>query len=127
MSQSNEWAKGVIKLHSQIQSMVETLMGDLQEQWPTDVDELLIKKGNPKEAVAKMSAVEKLEKIIKLAKSRPSSTEALTTALDLIFEMRYGWPPGTADKMTFPEVFVALEHAMEHDDPSKPSVWELTK
>jgi hypothetical protein len=44
----------------------------------------------------------------------------------MIFEPRYGWPPGTAAKMTIPEICLALENAIEHDNPAKPSVWEIT-
>jgi len=53
-------------------------------------------------------------------------TDDLFTALDLIFEHRYGWAHGTAEHLTIPEIFIALEHALEYDAPGKPSVWEIS-
>jgi hypothetical protein len=45
--------------------------------------------------------------------------------LGFIFGERYGWTDEEVDGMTTPEVFIALEHAMEFDAPSKKSVWSL--
>jgi len=51
--------------------------------------------------------------------------ELLRASLGFIFGERYGWTEEAIDEMTLPEVFIALEHAMECDDPSKKSVWNL--
>ena len=58
---------------------------------------------------------------------RPETTafELLRASLGFIFWERYGWTEETIDGMTLPEVFIALEHAMECDAPSKKSVWNL--
>jgi len=54
-------------------------------------------------------------------------TENTIAALDLAFRERYGWREGTVAKMPLWNVFLALEHAMDYDDPYKPSIWEITK
>jgi hypothetical protein len=51
--------------------------------------------------------------------------DTVMPTLDMIFGPRYGWPEGTAKTMTIPELCLALEHAIEHDDPAKPSVWRM--
>jgi hypothetical protein len=53
--------------------------------------------------------------------------EIIRTSLDLIFEQRYGYPQGTTKGMTAEQMRLALEHAMEHDDRLKPSVWKITE
>jgi hypothetical protein len=58
-------------------------------------------------------------------RSETTVFELLRASLGLIFRQRYGWTEEAIDGMTLPEVFIALEHAMECDAPSKMSVWSL--
>ena len=57
---------------------------------------------------------------------KESWLETTFLTLDMIFQGRYGWAEGDAKKKTIPELCVALEHAMENDDPNRPSIWEMT-
>jgi hypothetical protein len=57
---------------------------------------------------------------------KESWLDTVLPTLDMLFEERYGWPEGTAKTKTILELCLALEHAVEHDDPQKPSVWEIT-
>lgn len=46
--------------------------------------------------------------------------------LDMLFQQRYGWPEGEVHTKRIGELCLALEHAVEHDDRNKPSVWSMT-
>ncbi len=53
--------------------------------------------------------------------------DTIIPTLDVIFAQRYGWKEGIANKMTVTEMYIALENAIEHDDPQKPSIWDMTE
>jgi hypothetical protein len=60
-------------------------------------------------------------------KKQKTKSDNIIVALDMIFNLRYGWPEGTIASMPVSDLLLALDHAMEYDDPSKPSIWEITK
>jgi hypothetical protein len=57
---------------------------------------------------------------------KESWLETVLQTLDMMFQQRYGWAEGAVRMKTIPELCIALEHAIEHDDPTKPSVWVMT-
>jgi hypothetical protein len=58
----------------------------------------------------------------------PLFNESTLVALDLIFEQRYGWEPGTVSKLGAEQLWEALRHAMDTDKMRDPKgIWRLTK
>jgi len=53
--------------------------------------------------------------------------DTVQTYLAMIFEQRYGWPEEKTKSMNIHELAIALEHAVEHDEQGKPSIWDVTK
>jgi hypothetical protein len=106
-------------LQSKIESMVESILDGVNKRHPHTMDELLQKGdfGNNKSLTI---ATEN-----KPARTDTTAFELLRASLGFIFQERYGWTDEIIDRLTLPEVFTALEHAMEWDAPSKMSVWNL--
>jgi len=112
-------------LETKIAFMVEAILKGVNERHPHSMDELLHKHEigrNNTFAIATTGKVSKRDKVIK---SETTAFEFLRASLGFIFQERYGWKEEAVDGMTLPEVFIALEHAMECDSPSKKSVWSL--
>jgi hypothetical protein len=112
-------------LGSKIASMVKAILEGVNERHPHSMDELLHKSefgNNNTLAIAITGDVSKRHK-----DTRPETAafELLRASLGFIFQARYGWTGEAVDGMTMPEVFIALEHAMECDAPSKKSVWSF--
>jgi len=106
-------------LQIKIEFMVEEILLGVNKRHPHTMDELLHKNefGNNKT----------LTKAITDKVTRPETTafELLRASLGFIFKERYGWTEEEIDFMTLPQVFIALEHAVSYDAPSKKSVWNL--
>jgi hypothetical protein len=103
------------------------LLGDaVFAHLPSTADEFLNLLGATASELEKMPVQEMLAR---LSANRPKETwiDTVRTALDMLFQQRYGWPEGRALAMSIEDLRIALEHAIEHDDPTKPSVWALTK
>ena len=103
-------------LQSRIEFMVEAILKGVNERHPHSMDELLQINEFGNNNVSEPCKVSGPETI---------AFELLRASLGFIFGKRYGWTEDAIDKMTLPEVFIALEHAMEFDAPTKKSVWNL--
>src|SRR5208337_1022794 len=113
----------LIDLQSTIESMVHAILEDANKRHPHSMDELMHihECSNDKTIItAPATGVSVPSKAIK---AETAAFEVLRASLGLIFGERYGWTEEAIDDMTLPEVFIALEHAMEYDDPTKKSVW----
>lgn len=108
-----------------VESLVWVLMGDISVKYPGSFDEYLRQHGINQDEINGMSPVQKMNRASELA--TPQRIANILTSLDLIFEARYGWAPGTAGNMKAAELFEALDHALNYDAPGKRSVWEATK
>jgi hypothetical protein len=127
LDQLTEWFRSQIEVKKEIDHFIEILLGDVCGIPPANLQKLLHKCGISEEQYSQMTPDEKIKTFKLIRKEQPTSTDNLIAALDMIFELRYGWPEGTAARMRLVDVFIALEHATEHDDPSKPSIWDITK
>jgi hypothetical protein len=123
----NEMMRTSAEYTRRLDRMVEILLGDIYEKHPDSVEEFLRKHGYSADRISQMDPVERHEAWREVWKTLPGRTETLTTALDLLFGIRYGWQEGTAKKLTPVEAFLALEHAIEYDAPGKPSIWDATR
>jgi len=112
---------------TEIERIVEILLGEIHDEHPKTFDAFLEKRGVTRSAFSQMSTEEKVSLLDRSAEDRPTEMDNLIAALDLLFEARYGWEPGTVGKMTLWEAFIALEHAVDYDAPYKPSIWEASK
>ncbi len=122
-----EWARPQFELDNEINRMVEILIGDICAAPPVSLEKLLDKHGISKERFDAMTADEKFDAVAKVLELQDTKRDNIVAALDMMFEARYGWPEGTVKNMTLRDVFLALEHAIEYDAPSKPSIWAITK
>jgi hypothetical protein len=103
--------------------LLRILMGDrIFDHLPIDIDEFVAKQGSEKKA-SEMSPLEKLSLI--MGPFMRSWTETVVETLILLFEQRFGWKAEDTRKLAMPKLLEALKHAMEHDDPQKPSVWKM--
>ena len=112
-------------LRNKIEFMVKAILDGVNQRHPNSMDELLNKNefGNCKSlATANTGNVSEANIV---ASSESTAFELLRASLGVIFLERYGWTDEAIDRMSLPEVFIALEHAMEYDAPSKKSVWNL--
>jgi hypothetical protein len=110
-----------------VEDLVEMLLGNIYEEYPDTLRGFFLKNGVAQEELDKMSAQEMALKASEIWQTKATRTETLMAALDLLFQARYGWEEGRAGRMTPNQAFLALEHAMEHDHPGKPSIWDVTK
>jgi hypothetical protein len=112
-------------LQSRIEFMVEAILDGVNKRHPNTMDELLQKNefGNNRTLTKAISG--NVSKPYNLTRPETAAFELFRASLGFIFGKRYGWAEEAIDKMTLPEVFIALEHAMEFDAPTKKSVWNL--
>ena len=113
-------------LRNKIEFMVEAILDGVNERHPHCMDELLHKNefacNNKRFTIAITKSVSEPYEV---AGPETTAFELLRASLGFIFRERYGWTEEAIDGMTLPEVFIALEHAMECDAPSQKSVWSL--
>ena len=112
-------------LEARIAFMVEAILKGVNERHPHSMDELLRKHEVGNNNTFTIAIRDNVSKRHKVTKPETTAFEFLRASLGIIFRERYGWTDDAVDGMTLPEVFIALEHAMECDSPSKKSVWSL--
>lgn len=113
-----------VNLRSRIESMVHAILDDVNDKHPNTMDELMQKNEFSNSKTLPLAITENVSGSLKRIKTETTAFELLRASLGLIFWKRYGWTEETIDGMTLPEVFIALEHAMEYDASNK-SVWDL--
>ncbi|MEN6407174.1 MAG: hypothetical protein ABFC77_11965 [Thermoguttaceae bacterium] len=111
----------------QLDRLVEILVGNLCAQPPHDLRVYLKELGISEEEYDKMTVDDKFDVVQQALQRRPNNTDNQIALLDIIFKERYGWPEGTVNKHGVSAILLAMEHATEYDNPSKPSIWEITK
>jgi hypothetical protein len=114
----------VIANHQRVAYLVEILMGDIYQKFPGTLAEFFEMHGVTKE---QFDAISPSEAAAAFRARVPTRTQTLTVALDLLFNARYGWPEGTAGRLTPWQALVALEHAVNYNAPGKPRILEITK
>jgi hypothetical protein len=112
-------------LGNRIAFMVEAILEGVNERHPHSMDELLHKNEFDNNNTLAIAITDNASKRYKVTRPETTAFELLRASLGFIFQERYGWTEEVVDGMTLPEVFIALEHAMECDAPSKKSVWSL--
>jgi len=105
--------------------MVEAILDGVNERHPNTMDELLHKNEVANNKPLATAITDNVSELYQVVIPETAAFELLRASLGLIFSERYGWTEEAIDGMTLPEVFVALEHAMEYDAPYKKSVWNL--
>jgi hypothetical protein len=113
------------ELGNRIAFMVEAILKVVNERHPHSMDELLHKNQLRNTYTFTIAITDSVSKPHQVTKPETAAFELLRASLGFIFGERYGWTDEAIDAMTMPEVFIALEHAMECDAPSKKSVWSL--
>jgi hypothetical protein len=114
-----------VDLWGKIESLVQTILEDVDKRHPNTVVELMRTNGSRKGNMLAMPITSYLSAASKALRNEATAFELLRASLGVIFQERYCWTDERIDEMTLPEVFIALEHAMEYDAPSKKSVWDL--
>lgn len=122
-----EWIRPQFEFMKKIEHFVEILFGNINGTPPASLQKFLEKYGIPKEQSDRMTLEEKIKAFLEIGEKQTTKGDNILVALDMIFEARYGWPEGTVANITLADIFLALEHATDYDDPSKPSIWEITK
>jgi hypothetical protein len=112
-------------LRNKIEFMVEAILDGVNKRHPNSMDELLQKNEFGNNRTLTKTVKENVSKPYKVTRLETTAFELLRASLGFIFSERYGWTEEAIDGMTLAEVFIALEHAMECDAPSKKSVWNL--
>jgi hypothetical protein len=112
-------------LEARIAFMVEAILKGVNERHPHSMDELLLKHEIGNNNTFTIARKDNSSKRDKATKPEITAFEFLRASLGFIFQERYGWKEEAVDGMTLPDVFIALEHAMECDAPSKKSVWSF--
>ena len=112
-----------LKSYAKIDRYLRTLLGDSYLcPLPLTMRGQLRANGIEKD-IHELSFIELMESLaLPVAESW---VETVLPTLEMVFEQRYGWPEGTVKTKTITDLCIALEHAIEHDDPSKPSVWKM--
>jgi len=112
-------------LRTKIEFMVKAILDDANEKHPNSMDELLRKNRFGDNKTIAVAITDNVSEPLVVINPETTAFELFRASLGLIFFERYGWTEETIDKLTLSEVFIALEHAMEFDTPSKKSVWNL--
>jgi hypothetical protein len=115
----------LLKLRRTIESMVQTILEEVNARHPHTMDELLGKNEFSNKKTITIAITDNVSEPLTVINPDIPAFELLRASLGFIFCERYGWTEETIDAMTLPEVFIALEHAIEYDAPSKKSVWDL--
>jgi len=120
-------AKTMLKydFRTRVKCMVEAILTDVNARHPHSMDELLQLNEFGNNKTLTKAIKDNVSEPCQVAKPATTSFELLRASLGLIFGERYGWTEETIDNLTWPEVFIALEHAMEYDAPFTKSVWNL--
>jgi hypothetical protein len=105
--------------------MVQIILKGIRERHPNTIEELMPKPRCGTNGHLKVAAKDRGADSAEPPTNEPADFELLTASLGVIFQERYGWTEEQIDNMTLPQVFLALEHAMEYDAPCKKSVWNL--
>jgi hypothetical protein len=113
------------ELRTKIELMVGAILNDVNERHPNSMDELLRKNEFGNNKTLTIAITDNVSEPLTVINPEIPAFELLRASLGFIFCERYGWTEEAIDKLTLPEVFLALEHAMEYDAPSKKSVWDL--
>jgi RNAse (barnase) inhibitor barstar len=116
-----------VEYQTRVDKLIDILMGNIYGENPVAIEEFLEKNGYSREQVKQMTTNETHEAWRKVWDKNPPGTDTLVAALDLLFNARYGWPEGSALKLTPAQAYLALEHAVEYDALGKPSIWNITK
>jgi len=111
-------------LQNKVESMVQEIV-DANQRHPHALDELIHAHECSNDKTIHVAMTKDLSEPLQVIKPATAAFESLRASLGVIFRERYGWTEEAVDKMTLPDVFIALEHAMEYDAPSKKSVWNL--
>jgi hypothetical protein len=114
-----------IDLQSRIESMVQKIVDDANRRHPHAMDELTHAPACRNAKTIKLEITKDVSEPLKVVETEAAAFESLRAYLGVIFGERYGWTEEAIDKLNLSEVFIALEHAMEYDAPSKKSVWNL--
>ena len=112
-------------LGNRIAFMVEAILEGVNERHPHSMDELLHKNQFGNNNTFTVAITDSVSKRYRVTTAEAAAFELLRASLGFIFQARYGWTDEAVDGMTLQEVFIALEHAMECDAPSKKSVWSF--
>jgi hypothetical protein len=112
-------------LQTRIEFMVEAILDGVNKRHPNTMDELLQRNDFANNKTLTRAVTGKVTKPYSVTRPETAAFELLRASLGFIFGERYGWKDEAIDRMTLPEVFIALEHAIEYDAPSKKSVWNL--
>ena len=116
-----------IEAGKEIDRIIEILTGDICSLPTANLQKLLQKCGISEDEFLRMTEDQITETVTSILQNQETRADNLIVALDMIFESRYGWPEGTVAEMPLKDILFALEHAMEYDALSKPSIWDLTK
>ena len=127
LDQFRELFRHPFETKRKIDNIVDILLGDICGASDGSLKRYLKQNGISDEEFRQMTADQQFETFKTILKKRGTKTDNVIAALDMIFSARYGWPEGTAGKITLAQTLEALEHATEYDAPSKPSIWEITK
>jgi hypothetical protein len=114
-----------LDLQDKIGPMVRTIVEDANRRHPHAMDELMHIHECSNDKTIHVAMTNDVSEPLRVIKTETAAFEALRASLGVIFGERYGWTEEAIDDMTLSDVFIALEHAMEYDAPSKKSVWNL--
>jgi hypothetical protein len=112
----------------EVDRSLRLLMGEDYHTYES-VDEVLKRIGiKSREEFESLTPSELMQHLSAAPRLSSPFTESEMVALDLIFEQRYGWEPGTASKLTAEQLWEALRHALDTDKMRDPKgIWRLTK
>jgi len=114
-----------LDLQRKIESMVQAIVDAANKRHPQAMDELMHAQECSNDKTIHLAMTKDVSEPLRVIKPEIAAFESLRASLGVIFRERYGWTEEAVDKMTLPDVFIALEHAMDYDTPSKKSVWSL--
>jgi hypothetical protein len=118
-------AMAVMAVLGNLHHALEILMG---EGYHHPLEDVCANLGLSQEQYLALSDEEKVERIKAAGPGGRGWIDTVKLVLDMIFEQRYGWAAGTADKLSLAQMWFALDHALETDKMDDPKgIWKLTK